>query len=126
MLFKRVGGSITKIILPFIYKILQFLKGNTRAINFLNEKKINSNNVYNFQKEINKILENFKNVYVVEDHLSSNGLYDSICNLIINSNINFNLISISPKDYDLEVGTDLKYFFKKHNLDIESVKSKVK
>ena len=60
MLFKRVGGSITKIILPFIYKILQFLKGNTRAINFLNEKKINSNNVYNFQKEINKILENKK------------------------------------------------------------------
>lgn len=78
------------------------------------------------KKEINKILENFKNVYVVEDHLSSNGLYDSICNLIINSKINFNLISISPKDYDLEVGTDLKYFFKKHNLDIESVKSKVK
>ena len=78
------------------------------------------------KKEINKILENFKNVYVVEDHFSSNGLYDSICNLIINSNINFNLISISPKDYDLEVGTNLKYFFKKHNLDIDSVKSKIK
>ena len=63
---------------------------------------------------------------MAEDHLSSNGLYDSICNLIINSKVKFNLISISPKDYDLEVGTDLKYFFKKHNLDIESVKSKMK
>ena len=60
MLFRRVGKSITKIILPLIYKILQLLKGNTRAINFLNEKKIFSNNVYNFQKEINRLLENKK------------------------------------------------------------------
>ena len=51
MLFKRVGKSITKIILPLIYKIFKFLKGNTRAINFLVEKKVNSNNVYNFEKE---------------------------------------------------------------------------
>jgi len=78
------------------------------------------------KKEINKILENFKNVYVVEDHFSSNGLYDSICNLIINLKVNFNLISISPKDYDLKVGTNPKYFFKLHNLDIESIKSKIK
>ncbi len=60
MLFRRVGKSITKIILPLIYKILQLLKGNTRAINFLNEKKIFANNVYNFQKEINRLLENKK------------------------------------------------------------------
>ena len=60
MLFRRVGKSITKIILPLIYKILKLLKGNTRAINFLNEKKIFSNNVYNFQKDINRLLENKK------------------------------------------------------------------
>ena len=60
MLFKRVGKSITKIILPLIYKIFKFLKGNTRAINFLVEKKVNSNNVYNFEKDIHKLLGNKK------------------------------------------------------------------
>ena len=60
MLFKRLSKSITKIILPLIYKILNFLKGNTRAINFLNEKKVNSNNNYNFEKNIHKLLENKK------------------------------------------------------------------
>ena len=60
MLFKRVSKSITKIILPLIHKILKFLKGNTRAINFLNEKRIISNNIYNFEKNIHKLLENKK------------------------------------------------------------------
>jgi transketolase len=78
------------------------------------------------KNKIIKILENFKNVYVVEDHFSSNGLYDSICNLIVNFKVNFKVISLSPKDYDLKVGTNLKYFFKSHNLNIESIKSKIK
>ena len=40
MFLRKIGVSITKIILPFFYKILKVLKTNTRAINFLNEKKL--------------------------------------------------------------------------------------
>jgi transketolase len=72
------------------------------------------------------ILEKFKKVYVVEDHFSSNGLYDSICKLIANSNARFELESFSPKDYDLKVGTNIKYFFKLNNLDLDFFKLLIK
>ena len=39
MFSKKIKVSIAKIILPFFYKIFQLLKANTRAINFLNDKK---------------------------------------------------------------------------------------
>tara|TARA_B100001029_G_C15045755_1_gene446993 strand:- start:246 stop:1184 length:939 start_codon:yes stop_codon:yes gene_type:complete len=56
MFLRKIGVSITKIILPFFYKILQVLKTNTRAINFLNEKKIRANDNYNLQTSVEKIL----------------------------------------------------------------------
>ena len=56
MFLRKIGVSITKIILPFFYKILQALKTNTRAINFLNEKKIRANDNYNLQTSVEKIL----------------------------------------------------------------------
>ena len=60
MFLKKIGISITKLILPLLHKVLQFLKTNTRAINFLNEKRIASNNSYNFQSNIEKLLKNKK------------------------------------------------------------------
>jgi transketolase len=72
------------------------------------------------------ILEKFKKVYIVEDHFSSNGLYDSICKLIVNSNSKFQLESFSPKDYDLKVGINIKYFFKLNNLDLDFFKLLIK
>jgi len=60
MFFRKISISISKIILPLIYKILQLLKVNTRAINFLNDKKTNANNSYNFQKIIEKLIKNKK------------------------------------------------------------------
>ena len=60
MLFKRLGKSITKIILPLLYKILQLLKGNTRAINFLNDKKVIANNTYDFKENIQELLKEKK------------------------------------------------------------------
>jgi len=60
MFLQKIRISITKLILPFLYRIVQFLKGNTRAINFLNDKKANANNTYNFQKKIETLLENKK------------------------------------------------------------------
>ncbi len=57
---RKIKTSITKLILPFLHKILQLLKANTRAVNFLNNKKINANNKYNFQTSIEALLKNKK------------------------------------------------------------------
>ena len=78
------------------------------------------------KSKIINILEKYKKVYIVEDHFSSNGLYDSICKLIVNSNVPFELKSFSPEDYDLKVGTNINYFFKLNNLDLDSFKLLVK
>ncbi len=60
MFLRKIRISITKLILPFLHTILQLLKANTRTINFLNDKKINANNVYNFQINIEALLKNKK------------------------------------------------------------------
>ena len=60
MFLKKIRISVTKIILPFFHKILELLKANTRTVNFLNDKKINANNAYNFQKNIESLLKNKK------------------------------------------------------------------
>ena len=78
------------------------------------------------KSKIINILEKYKKVYIVEDHFSSNGLYDSICKLIVNSNVPFELKSFSPEDYDLKVGTNINYFFKLNSLDLDSFKLLVK
>ncbi len=60
MFVKKLRKSITKLILPFIHTIFKLLKANTRAVNFLNEKKNIANYVYNFQIIIEKLLKNKK------------------------------------------------------------------
>ena len=44
MFLSKIRVSIAKLILPILYKFLQMLKSNTRAINFLTNKKIYANN----------------------------------------------------------------------------------
>ncbi len=60
MFLRKIRISITKLILPFLYKILQLLKTNTRAVNFLNNKQIKANNSYDFKKNIESMLKNKK------------------------------------------------------------------
>jgi len=60
MFLRKIRISITKIILPFLHKILQLLKANTRTVNFLDDKKINANNSYNFETNIEALLKNKK------------------------------------------------------------------
>ena len=60
MFLRKIRISITKLLLPFLHKILELLKANTRTINFLKDKKINANNTYNFQKSIEALLKNKK------------------------------------------------------------------
>jgi transketolase len=78
------------------------------------------------ESSILDILEKFKKVYIVEDHFSSNGLFDTICKLIVNCNLPIELKSFSPLDYDLKVGTNIKYFFKSNKLDLDSFKLLIK
>ena len=60
MFLRKIRISITKLLLPFLYKIFELLKTNTRAINFLNDKKVNANNTYDFQNNIEVLLKNKK------------------------------------------------------------------
>ena len=54
MFVKKLRKSITKLILPFIHTIFKLLKANTRAVNFLNEKKNIANYAYNIERNILK------------------------------------------------------------------------
>ena len=60
MFLRKIRTSITKLILPSLHLILKLLKANTRTVNFLNDKKTNANNSYNFQTNIEKLLKNKK------------------------------------------------------------------
>ncbi len=60
MLLSKIRVSIAKLILPILYKFLQMLKANTRTVNFLTNKKIYANNYYDFQKDIESLLEDKK------------------------------------------------------------------
>ncbi len=60
MFLSKIRVSIAKLIIPFLYKIIKFLKANTRTINFLSDKKDNSNNIYNFNEKIEELLKNKK------------------------------------------------------------------
>ena len=60
MFFEKIRISITKLILPFLHKIFNILKANTRVVNYLNDKRNNANNIYNFQEGIQKMLNKKK------------------------------------------------------------------
>lgn len=60
MFLKKIRISIAKFMLPFLYKVIQILKANTRTINYLNEKRKNANNIYDFQENIEELLKNKK------------------------------------------------------------------
>jgi FkbM family methyltransferase len=56
----KLFRSLSKIMLPILFKILIYLKLNRRFINFLNEKSYKSNDVYNFNEIIKNLLRNKK------------------------------------------------------------------
>ncbi len=60
MFLGKLRISITKILLPFFFKIIKLLKASTRTANYLNDKKSRANDSYNFQKEINNLLRDEK------------------------------------------------------------------
>ena len=56
----KLFRSLSKFVLPILFKILINLKLNRRFINFLNEKSYRSNDVYNFNELIKNLLKNEK------------------------------------------------------------------
>ena len=56
MFFNKIKISITKIILPLVFKFFQLLRANSRAINFLTEKANTANDFYSFEEKIKKLL----------------------------------------------------------------------
>ena len=60
MFLGKLRISITKILLPFFFKIIKFLKASTRTANYLNDKKSRANDSYNFHKEIISLLKDEK------------------------------------------------------------------
>jgi len=62
----KLFRSLSKIMLPILFKILIYLKLNRRFINFLNEKSYKSNDVYNFNEIIKNLLKNKKIIHFRE------------------------------------------------------------
>ena len=60
MSLKKLKISITKLMLPLLFRIFQIFRINTRVINFLSNKKSYANNIYNFEKSIEKLLRGKK------------------------------------------------------------------
>ena len=56
----KLFRSLSKIILPILFKILINLKLNRRVINFLSENAYKSNDKYNFNKLIQNLIKNEK------------------------------------------------------------------
>ena len=64
MLPKKIKTSFIKLFLPIFYKFLTFFKANSRAINFLTEKRIKENDFYRFDDKIEKFLKGNKIIAV--------------------------------------------------------------
>jgi transketolase len=111
-------GSYKKIILisygaPSIecIKVCEKLKISLLLFNKLHP--ISKNKIY-------KILINYENVVIVEDHFKGTGLFNSLCQIFINSNKK-TFHSISPNLFDFKVGKTPKFFLKKHKIDSSSI-----
>lgn len=60
MASNKIKKSLAKRIAPLIYKLNKLLENNTRIINYLTEKRVHANDIYNFENELKKILKDKK------------------------------------------------------------------
>jgi len=60
MSLKKIKTSFIKLLMPLFYKFFSFFNANSRAINFLIEKKNKKNDCYNFENNIEQLLQNQK------------------------------------------------------------------
>ena len=77
-------------------------------------------------KLLNNILKNYENIVVVEDQLSGIGLYNSLCEKLINNSHGKFFYSLSPESFNLKVGKNADFFLKDHKIDSNSISEFVK
>jgi len=74
------------------------------------------------EKVVGKIISRYEKVFVVEDHFPSTGLYNVLCELLIENEIQKKIISIAPPSiYDLEVGVSPDFYHRKFGLDVAGI-----
>ena len=106
----KLSRSLFKKILPFIFKILIKLKLNRRTINFLSDKSYDSNNFYDFTKNIQKILNNQK---IIALDVGAQGGFNSDKFFPSRYNIFFEDILIEPIKSEAEKLINKKYIINK-------------
>ena len=55
-------------------------------------------------------ISHFKRVTVVEDHFPSTGMYSFVCQWANSRNLQVQVLSISPSDYEMSVGLEFSDF----------------
>ena len=68
-----------------------------------------------------------KSIFVVEDHFPKTGLYNVLCELIVEKAISTKLTSIAPPlNYDLEVGVSPDFYHRKFGLDAQGIQEAIR
>ena len=106
----KLSRSLFKKILPFVFKILIKLKLNRRTINFLSDKSYDSNNFYDFTKNIQKILNDQK---IIALDVGAQGGFNSDKFFPSRYNIFFEDILIEPIKSEAEKLINKKYIINK-------------
>lgn len=79
------------------------------------------NKIYPLDEKVFKIVKEYKNIIVVEDHNPSTGLYTSIIENMVNFSIMKNFYPLGPRNFEYKVGNSLEYFQKKYGFDYNSI-----
>ena len=83
------------------------------------------NKIHPIDDEVFKIIKEYENVIVVEDHNPSTGLFSSITENMINFPENTKFYSLGPKKFEYKVGNSLEYFQKIYEMDHDSIVRKI-
>ena len=106
----KLFRSILKILLPFLFKILIYLKLNRRTINYLSDRGYNSNTKYNF----NELIKNFlKNKKIIALDVGAQGGFNSDDFFPSKYNHFFENILVEPIKAEADKLNDKKYLINK-------------
>ena len=116
--YEYIKGKNKKILLitygSNINQCLSVKKEKNVSLLFLNK-------VYPIEEQIFKIIKEYKNILIIEDHNPSTGLFSSIAENMINSSNNQKFYSLGPKKFEYKVGNSLEYFQKIYGIDYSSI-----
>ena len=105
----KLSRSLSKLILPTLYKILIRLKLNRRVINFLSEKSYKSNEKYNFSELIENLLDKKK---IIALDVGAQGGFNSDNFFPIKYNFFFDKILVEPIESEAKKFDGIDKLFK--------------